>query len=287
MPVGRDAALTAAREEHKYLLRGRHVPALIRALEGELQEHHHDADSPLLSPMTQHFTTTVYFDTHSRKLFRAALHSPEHIKLRAREYYDLMPLAEVAVDEREMLRSQPILWLELKRRRGDHSDKRRLGVPKRRLAAFLSAPAVDPELQEIQRRTYGPQGDQVIEDVLTFLASFDEQLGPSCIVNYRRRAFQNDEGTVRVTVDHDLATFAPQAALLADAAPLTRTRLGPPAQLRRDAVIEVKHLGQGPTWLTELIGELGSKRTNFSKFVMASAALGGTPDGQHSEESAR
>ena len=43
-----------------------------------------------------------------------------HLKLRAKEYYDLHPeLTETATDARQLVRFQPILWLELK-----HKDRR-------------------------------------------------------------------------------------------------------------------------------------------------------------------
>lgn len=278
MSVAGDRALTANRAEHKYLVHTGQVPGLLAVLDRALYRHHHAADSPVAG-MTQHFTTTVYFDTSGRELYSAARRRADHTKLRAREYYDVLPLAELATNEEELLRSSPILWLELKDRSGDQTGKRRAGVPKRRLHEFLAHRKSDPELRAIQTETYGEQGEDVLARVVDFLESYEEPLQPSCIVNYRRTAWQNAEGSVRVTLDEDLCTFAPRDALWQQERTLTRSALGHPTSLSHDAIVEVKRLGNFPEWLANALSTAEARPSHVSKFVLASAALYGDPDG--------
>lgn len=272
-PATGDAALTAARSEVKYRLPLASLSRLRAELDARLLSHHHGA-SPVAA-MMRHYTTTVYFDTADRQLCRAAVAGGEHVKLRAREYYDLLPLAELATDESELLRSQPIVWLELKRRAGDHSAKRRVGVPKYRLVQFLQSPGVDPELRSIQRRSLGAEGDEVLGEMLEFLGQLSAPVQTSAIVNYARSAWQDERGAIRVTVDEELAAFAPYAGMWQRDLPLTRRFLGRPARAEPLAIIEVKHLGSSPAWLTEALAGFGAVRSGYSKFQEASIAIYG------------
>lgn len=272
-PAAGDEALTASRSEIKFRLPLTSLARLRQALEQKLCSHHHNR-SPLAA-MMRHYTTTVYFDTADRILCRAAAAGGEHVKLRAREYYDLLPLAELATDESELLRSKPILWLELKRRTGDQSEKRRVGVPKYRLVQFLRSPGVDPELRAIQRRSLGAEGDQVLSEMLDFLRQLAAPVQTSAIVNYSRSAWQDARGELRVTVDEELAAFPPYPGMWQRDLPLTRSYLGKPARVERLAVVEVKHLGPCPQWLPELLAGCGADRSGYSKFKEASTAIYG------------
>lgn len=275
MSIGDQQAITVARDELKYLVERPALPAILRVLASQLPAYHHGEKSSALSALSRHYTTTIYFDTPSLALLHSAVGGDTYIKLRAREYYDVLPLDELATAEDDLVRSAPILWLELKRRDGYASGKRRVGVPKRRLAGFLHAPAVDPELRAIQQQSLGPEGDEVLAEMLKFLQDFGEPMEASCIVNYARSSFQTADGALRVTVDEELAVYAPNWGVISRDATLTRGRLGQPRWTHAGAVVEVKSLGPAPAWLLRALEMPGVQPTGQSKFITASHAVHG------------
>jgi hypothetical protein len=276
MPVadpGGDSGLTWSRTELKYVVPRSQAGALKARLDGGLRRHHHGSATSALASMARHYTTTVYFDTPGRQLYREAMASAQHVKLRAREYYDVLPLAEHAVDASELVRHAPILWLELKRRAGDHSGKARVGVPKRKVPEFLATKVADEELRAIQRNANGAVGEAMLEQLLAFFDRFAEPLGVSCAVNYRRVAWQDDTGRLRVTLDEELGAFAPAETLWQREAPLTRQALGQPVRVEPQVVVEIKHEGALPAWLEPALDEAQGARHHYSKFVTASEAV--------------
>src|SRR4029079_4115722 len=122
-----DAAITAEREETKYLVSHAALPDLTRAITARLEPHRFTGEAANLLPGAEHFVTTIYFDTPSLSYFKAARQDQQrNLKIRAKEYYDLHPsLAELATDPEQILRYQPWLWFELKRREGRVTSKRR------------------------------------------------------------------------------------------------------------------------------------------------------------------
>lgn len=277
MPIVESNDVTIDRAELKFQIESEAIDGLVNALSARLPSYHHGGRQSALATLGRHYTTTVYFDTSSHVLWRAAISGDPHIKLRVREYYDVLPLAELAVDEAEMLRAHRIAWLELKRREGERSFKRRLGVPKHRLAAFLQTPQVDPELRAIQRESLGAEGDQVLAEMLAFLAGLGEPVRASCVVNYTRASWQSLDCSLRVTLDEDLAVFAPRAGMWGQDTVLTRAVLGTPARALQGAIVEVKSGQACPAWLMDALSEAGAVRTQNSKFVTASTTLYGAP----------
>lgn len=270
--LGSDAELTAGRAEHKYLINGSQLGRVKGHLDQQLRRHVH-ADRGRLSHMLQHYTTTVYFDTPDRDLYRAAAESQDHVKLRAREYYEVMPLVELATDERDLLRSVPILWLELKSRHGHQSGKRRVGIPKRKLHGFFERPVADAHLREIQRRVHGDEGQEILDELVEFVASFPASLRPTCVVNYRRTAWQDAKATLRVTLDQELAAFIPEHAIWEREMPLHRNVLGRPLHLHKGGLLEIKLLDRPPPWIGQWLEDIDARVSPVSKFVSASAAV--------------
>ena len=272
-----DARMTADRSELKYLLSAEQARVVLAELNRRLVVHRHRGDGANTLPGAHHFVTTIYFDTPSRALFRAATASADsHLKLRAKEYYDLHPeLMETATDVRELVRYQPILWLELKHKEGAHTGKRRIGIPKRDVPGFFSTGTITAEMVAIQEQTYGPEARAVLAAVAALCASCAEPMRADCLVSYRRVAWQDPQGALRVTIDTQLAYFRPPADLWNRDWALVRSSLGAPVGSESRRVLEVKSHGDAPTWLNALLDQEQVAALRFSKFDVASSAVHG------------
>jgi hypothetical protein len=111
-----DTQMTAERDEVKYLVASEQVQTFATAMSRHLPHHRFTGEGANTLPKPRHFVTTIYFDTPSRNQYRAAQDDHLHnLKMRAKEYYDVHPsLAELATDPRQIVKFQPVLWLELK-----------------------------------------------------------------------------------------------------------------------------------------------------------------------------
>lgn len=268
---GADAAITAEREETKYLVPTANLPALVQKLLAELTPHRFTGEAANRLPGAEHFVTTVYFDTPTRAYFQAARQNQhKSLKIRAKEYYDLHPsLAELATDPEQILRYQPWLWFELKRREGLTTSKRRFRFPKLAAATLFDEQRA-PELSQLA----GSERDDA-EALIAHVRAQSEPVAPSALVNYRRLSFQNQDSTLRVTVDLGLAFYPAPADLFRRARPLSRSELGRPAGSEQRAVVELKRLAPLPSWLGRALDDAGGGAVGFSKFVAASEAVHG------------
>jgi hypothetical protein len=260
-----DDLMTADREEAKYLVSLDRVDELARALDQHLPAHRFTGKDANRLPDPQHFVTTIYFDTPTRSQFQAALTNLDrNVKVRGKEYYDLHPsLAELATDPADILHYQPWLWFELKRREGDRTFKHRFRLPKCEVPHFFAGTGGSTE------------ADDTTKLIESYCKSLDEPLEASCVVSYRRLSWQLPDGTLRVTLDLDLAFFAPPKDLFTRTEPLERGRLGVPALVHDRAVLEVKKRGVTPPWLEQAIQRARAEPSRFSKFVAASHAVHG------------
>ncbi|HEY6077222.1 MAG TPA: VTC domain-containing protein [Polyangiaceae bacterium] len=266
-----DAAITAERAELKYLVLPERLPALLRTIATRLAAHRFTGEAANRLPGAEHHVTTIYFDTPSRAYFTAArANRHSHVKLRAKEYYDLHPaLAELATDPEQILHHQPWLWFELKRREGLITSKRRFRFPKAAAASLfrererdVALPGDAAELAEARA-------------LIDHVRAQSESIAPSAVVNYRRSSFQNADSTLRVTVDLGLAYFAVPSDVFERARPLARGELGRPLGVERRAVVEVKRLLPEPEWLRQALVEAAGGAASFSKFIAASEAAYG------------
>ena len=267
-----DAAITAERVETKYLVKKSELPALTRAIAAKLQSHRFTGEAANRLPDAQHFVTTIYFDTPNLTYFKAAKSNQQsNLKIRAKEYYDLHPsLAELATDPEQILRYQPWLWFELKRREGQSTSKRRFRFPKAAAATLFDEQRAPRDLPE----SGSERADA--EALIAHVHAQAEPIAPSAIVNYRRLSFQNQDSTLRVTIDVGLAFFPVPADLFRRARPLSKSELGKPAGAEPCAVVEVKHRSQVPSWLEQaLLQSAGGGAVSFSKFTAASEAVHG------------
>lgn len=265
----RDSAVTLDREELKFSIPTARLGGFVRALRAQLSPHRFTGEGANRLPEAQHFTTTVYFDTPSRALLRAARAQPErNVKLRAREYYDVhSSLAELATDPAQIVRHQPWVFVELKRREGTRTFKHRLRLERGELDALFRAPEAALQGADARREER--------DAILAFCGSLGEPVAPSCIVNYRRVALEDAAGDLRVTLDVELGFFAPPPELWARRGPLSRARLGAPRAAAPSCLLEVKLRGALPAWLEDALAQAQATRERFSKFVLASEAVHG------------
>ena len=272
---GADDRMTSERDEVKYLVAGAQVKRLAAALGQHLPQHRFTGKGANSLPKPRHFVTTVYFDTRSRDQYRSSCENAENnLKMRAKEYYDLHPsLAELATDPRQIVKYQPVLWLELKFRDGKKTGKRRIGIPKTEVPAFFVAGSITPEMIELQRATYGAESEAVLREIAAYCARYPEPMQADCIVNYRRIPWQDEAGSLRVTLDLGIEFYAPPADIWERKHALVRESLGRPAGLCPDAVLELKSRGEAPAWLGDVLTAVSARRIPFSKFEAASAAV--------------
>jgi len=264
-----DAAITAEREETKYLVGHAALPALTRAITAHLQPHRFTGEAANRLPGAQHFVTTIYFDTPSLSYYAAAKNNrTSHLKVRAKEYYDLHPsLAELATEPEQILRYQPWLWFELKRREGAVTSKRRFRFPKAAAATLFDEQRAPDSLPEAASE----RADA--EALIAHVRAQAERVVPSALVNYQRKSFQNSESSLRVTIDLGLGFFPVPNDLFRRARPLSKTELGKAAGTEARAVVEVKRRAPLPEWLEHALNEAAGGAVSFSKFVAASEAV--------------
>ena len=264
-----DARMTAEREETKYLVAPAHWERLASELSQRLPGHRFTGAGANRLPDAHHYVTTIYFDTPTRALFRAAAATVDrNLKIRAKEYYDLHPsLAEVATDPAQIVRYQPWLWFEIKRREGSRTRKQRFRLPKSDVGQFFAEGRITPDAMML-----AAEGDNLLEAMDTCRA-LGEPLSSVCLVNYRRLSWQSDEAELRVTFDRGLASFAPPADLWARRQALVRSALGAAAGAEPSGVLEIKRRGAVPAWLDQVLAGVGATPVPFSKFVSAFRAV--------------
>jgi SPX domain protein involved in polyphosphate accumulation len=269
-------SITNDRVELKFKVSPKHASAFARGLTAHVAEHRFEGKGANRLPRARHYVTTVYFDTPSLDLYKAVRSSDDNLKVRAREYYDVHPeLLELATHANQVVRYSPVLWVEVKGKHHGRTYKRRIGIPKTDVSAFFERGEVSEAMRELQVQQRGAKADDVIAELLDLRTRYAEPLRPSCIVNYRRTAFQNQAGSVRITLDQRLSCFAPAPDLLLQPKPLLREYLGRPSYEEPAFILEVKLTGEVPDWLEGLMQSAQAQRFAFSKFVTASEAVYG------------
>lgn len=279
-----DARMTRSRQELKFLVPSTRTVALRRFIDERSPRHHLHQSANIL-----HYSTTIYFDTSDREIFKLNHAAQSGIKLRAREYYEVRPgLAELATESLQPVRDISTLWLELKWKTGDRTEKHRLAIPKSEVPGLFERGAVNDAVRQLHQQQYGDLGDEGFAQLEQLCARFASPLRADCIVNYRRRAWQDDDQGSRVTLDTQLACFEPPQGLWAKTTPLTRHVLGRPTYAQQEAVLELKSTGQdAPEWFETIaqtfdlapatLPDLGDAA--YSKFLASSGRVHGEAAG--------
>ncbi len=263
-----DQAMTADRNELTYLVPRRGWQGLVAYLDEWLSPHRYRGEGEDPLPAPEHFVSTIYFDTPDRRLLRAAQsRAVDHLKLRAKEYYDVHPsLAELATSVEEVVHAPGDVWLELKRRSGARTQKHRIRVSKSVLWSWLE------QRTPLHRSDYvGRDADACV--LQEYLIAQPERLVPASIVNYRRCSWQSEQGDLRITLDSDLAFYDPPADVRGRRS-LLREELGAPCAREPSALLEVKHRGDAlPSWLSAQLTLLRLSPVEYSKFVRSASAV--------------
>jgi hypothetical protein len=278
-PPEAQEAITTEREETKYLLLADRFDTVATELSRRLPSHRFTGEGANALPGPHHFVTTIYFDTPTRSHFRAASANFEsNVKIRAKEYYDLHPsLAELATDPAQIVRYQPWLWFELKRRDGTRTWKHRFRLPKQDVPAFFGEGQVTPDAIALTKAApNAPGSDENLREVVDYCRSLDEPLSATCLVNYRRLSWQAPDGELRVTMDLGLAFYAVPSDLWTRRQALVRSTLGRAVASEANVVLEIKRRAAMPAWLDESLERARVRAIPFSKFVAASRSVGGT-----------
>jgi hypothetical protein len=286
------SAITRDRRELKFALSEAHAAEFAAQVAARIPKHRFSGRGANRLPRARHYVTTVYFDTPARDLYHAVREDPNNLKIRAREYYDLHPeLLELATDPRDIVRYSPVLWIEIKGKRDGRTYKRRIGIPKGDLSPFFERGEVTAAMREIQRAAHAQRAssaerlddeaiaasEDVIGELLQLRERFSEPLRASCLVNYRRTAFEDAAGSLRITFDQRVACFPAAESLWQTEKPLVREALGVPAHEQSGYILEVKTRGELPAWLAELLERTSAEQHSLSKFVTASEAVYGAP----------
>lgn len=267
-------SITHDRIELKFKVSPAHALAFAKGLAAHVAEHRFEGKGANRLPRARHYVTTVYFDTPSLDLYGAVRASDDNLKVRAREYYDVHPeLLELATHAHQVVRYTPVLWVEVKGKHQGRTYKRRIGIPKTDVSAFFEHGEVSEEMRRLQLQQRGAQADDLIAELLDLRARYPAPLRPSCIVNYRRTAFQDPAGSVRITLDQRLACFPPAPDLLLQQRPLLRENLGRACHEEQAFIIEVKLTGEMPDWLGQLLQSAHAEQHTFSKFVTSTEAV--------------
>jgi hypothetical protein len=273
-----DAAITADRDELKFFVAFEHARALAHDVASHLPPHRYTGERANLLPGAHHFVTTVYFDTPSHAHFRAASENTgRNVKVRAKEYYDLHPsLAELATSPSEIVRYTPWLWLEIKRRDGRRTRKQRCRLRKLDVPRFLAQEHAGAALPADAHAPFDTSDAAASElaEITAYCRALHEPLVASCLVNYRRLAFQDAGGVLRVTVDSDLAYYAAPSDLWTRTEALIRGTFGKPRGVEPRALIEVKSRAGVPEWLQSSL-----KRAGATQAVLDGTAPALTPSG--------
>jgi len=267
--------MTAEREETKYLVPSASVDAIINAVSRHLTPHRFTGEGANRLPDAHHFVTTIYFDTPSRRHFHTAVRSvSSNVKIRAKEYYDLHPsLAELATNPAQIVKYQPWVWFEIKRRNGSHTSKRRFRLPKNQMPQVLTAGRLSAEALLDSERETAVAG---LSELGEYVQSLGEPLAANTLVNYRRLSWQDEGSTLRVTLDLGLSFHAPPDDLWNRNQALVRTALGRGQSPFGAAVLEVKRRAALPGWLDQKLSELELRAETFSKFVAGASVVHGT-----------
>ncbi|MCX4245308.1 polyphosphate polymerase domain-containing protein [Paraliomyxa miuraensis] len=269
-----DNQLTADRRELKFRVPPTGARLLARVLSERLPQHRFTGPGANALPGARHFVTTVYFDTADFELYQAARTCEGSLKVRAKEYYDEnLALTELVRTRAALVHSSPILWVELKESVTGRSRKRRIGIPKHEVARFFATGQITEQMLEIQRRTYATASQEVLDALVEVCRRFTTPLCPSVVVNYRRTAWQDEDESLRVTIDRDLAFFAAAANTWPHSPRLERQHLGPKLGWDPLYIVEVKCLGGLPPWLQEALDTHAGELARTSKFLAASEAM--------------
>ena len=279
LDAARDAEIFADRSERKYFLRADRAREFVDGLAGHVEVHRFRGDGASQVPRPVHFITTLYFDTQDRQVATSCRDGSENLKLRVREYYDEHPdLTELATSRGELSRGDKQIWLELKAKTDGRTKKIRFPMPVTEVAGFLAGGIVTQRAAAMQSEVDGEDGEELLKGIWKLCRRVGSPLRPDSLVHYRRRAWQETEGDLRITLDTRVTFYGPRKPFFENFRTLRDTLEEPPARKLDEFLVELKLRGDEPDWLKELGQRVGLRparhgQRQFSKFLVASDAV--------------
>lgn len=271
-----DSRITADRFELKYVLLPGAAPGLLADVAHHLVPHLPRSDLPMAQPrpanVVEQRITSIYLDTAQRDVYKACLSGSADEKLRLKEYrYDTHADTQPVPDW---------LWIEVKRSRGTRTQKDRMAIPRRSLQEAATTGSLTLEAILNAARRHDPESHEFLQRLWRLQRRFRRPLQASCIVRYRRSAWQDQSGELRVTVDRDLRVAAPLSSGTQQSSDLLQAlALGAPDSKSTAMLLEVKYRGTLPPWLEQRLTSLPAAHLPnqptrpFSKFLAASEAV--------------
>jgi hypothetical protein len=262
------SAMFAERSERVYFLPREQVDAFVAAIGEHLGVHEFEPSASGIYNPAAHYVTTLYFDSPLRDIAMACETGSDNVRLRTREYHDRTGAR---------IRHEPLVWIEVKARSGDRTRKRRFALALDEAGSLLEEGVITPGLGIFQRVQAGHSAT-VLAEIAELGTRTRGPLGPDCVVRYRRRAWQDDEEWIRITLDTELSYHRPPPRPFIDGRPLVE-RLGPACARLSPALVEIKLRRAAPAWLEALTESLALAfvgKNTFSKFVAASRAVHGS-----------
>ncbi len=192
---------------------------------------------------------SLYHDTFDLRCYRAKLDGLNYRrKLRIRRYGSM----EAGLE--------PVVMVEIKQRINRTTQKRRIAMPLEDAYALCDG-RLDPSFSD-------PLDQSVAEEVSYLVGSL--QLGPKCVISYRRRALVGSryEPGLRVTFDEDLQVSDASRGVEEGA---ERYRFLPADK----TILEVKTNDVVPIWLSRLLAAHACTLSRYSKYCAGIAHLRG------------
>ncbi|MCA9698449.1 MAG: VTC domain-containing protein [Myxococcales bacterium] len=266
--------MLARRSENVFFLASESMVDFVADVDARLQaERFPGVDDPD-APMPAHYVTTLYFDTEERAIARACAQGDDNVKLRAREYSDYGP---------DRVRHEPHLWLEIKSRHGEETRKVRVSVPHEDIRKVISEGVIaerslDPGASASSWSMSNRRLSRELDELRTHT---DGTLRPDCLARYRRLAWQDEAGKIRITLDTELSFYRAPSDMLGRPRRLETVTSSDPAGRLDCNVVEIKLVGACPDWIEQLCLDHSmvtaqEQGRRFSKFLAASRAVHGT-----------
>jgi len=225
------------------------------------------------------YVTTVYFDTQDLFFYHRARRKPDNnIKIRLKEYY-------YPKDGSGDFLWSPHCWIEIKRRHREVIHKNRFCVSKELVPAFLVGEDLFEDVLALNAEIPIDDLRLIYGRIRRLFQSFS--IEARAIVSYRRRTYQREETSLRITFDDEIAFYVVPHGLYNGYPALTRYALGTPQKQERYVIVEIKDPGEIPRWLESALRDLPS--INYSKFLTSTREIydSGEKDGSDSKDDSR
>ena len=226
LPKKSDAILTMSRYELKYILNKEQVKYLKEGLEGHMKIDQYGLTS----------IASLYYDTPDYQLIRKSIEKPPFKeKIRLRSY--------------GLAKKDSKVFLELKRKAYGIVYKRRVVTTEDAVNSFLDYHG------EIA-------ADGQIARELVYFRDYYKDLIPACLIIYDREAYFEEDGDLRLTIDHNPRYRVTDLNLYTSMDGISLLSEG-------GAILEIKVQGAMPLWLSSLLDKGKIYKGSFSKYGTA------------------